>query len=245
MRLCLLAAVFLPRTRAMSTAALKPVVIFVHGSGDNGPGAEGWVSSLAGPKAMQNFRWIFPSATPIPYTLQRGATSSVWFDRKGGFDPEYPEQTASVERSVDRLVTMIDEQVARGVEPAQIAIGGFSMGGAMAYQVAARWHASAERAPLGGVFVLSSYLQEDSAAYGIVSASDSAARWPKTFVAHGGDDDFIKTAWGAATFERMKTLGVDASFAVVPRCQHDMKAGEIASLLEYLQTSLQPSETCQ
>merc|ERR1711938_312081 len=98
-----------------TTAAVRPTVIFLHGSGDTGRGVEGWLRSLAPPEALAPFDWEFPTAEPIPYALAGGQVSSVWYDR----------------------------------------VGGFSMGGNLAYQTAAHYHTAAGRKPLGAVVGLS------------------------------------------------------------------------------------------
>eukprot|EP00635_Sarcinochrysidales_sp_CCMP3193_P006691 CAMPEP_0118897446 /NCGR_PEP_ID=MMETSP1166-20130328/4843_1 /TAXON_ID=1104430 /ORGANISM="Chrysoreinhardia sp, Strain CCMP3193" /LENGTH=73 /DNA_ID=CAMNT_0006836517 /DNA_START=6 /DNA_END=223 /DNA_ORIENTATION=+ len=73
---------------------MKPVVVFLHGSGDSGFGAKQYVQSLLEPQEYGLFTWEFPTATKVPYSLNGGATSSVWYDRVGGLDPSFPEQTA-------------------------------------------------------------------------------------------------------------------------------------------------------
>ena len=49
--------------------------------------------------------------------------------------------------AIARLATN-DAAVAKGVPPGRIAVGGFSMGGNLAYQTAARYHADASKPPL-------------------------------------------------------------------------------------------------
>lgn len=223
--------------RLMQARALKPVVIWLHGSGDTGAGASEWVRSLAPEGDLAAFDWQFPDAEAIPYSLSGGAVSSVWYDRVGGFEPRFPEQTASVERSAARVLAAIDAAVERGVPPARIAVGGFSMGGNLAYQVAARYHAAAGGGPgLGAVFCLSGYAADDSKLWkdGRLLARAAVARWPPVFVAHGAADDFIRHEWGRATFDRLARAGVDASFRLVPGVQHQMHPAEIAELLAFL-----------
>ena len=219
-------------TMASLVSAYKPVVIFLHGSGDTGRGAEQWVRSLAAAKELAEFEWHFPDAEVIPYTLAGGAPTSVGYDRAGGFDPHFPEQTASVEASCRKVLGLVESFVARGVPPHKIAVGGFSMGGNMAYQTAARYHQRAPHAPLGAVFGLSCYMADDSPAYGI--ARQSGAAWPKTFVRHGSADDFIRPEWGRRTFDRLKAAGVDANFDLVAGARHEMVPREIGELLDFL-----------
>jgi len=218
-----------------TTAAVRPTVIFLHGSGDTGRGVEGWLRSLAPPEALAPFDWEFPTAEPIPYALAGGQVSSVWYDRVGGFEPHHPEQTDSVERSASRILALIDAAVKRGVSPSKIAVGGFSMGGNLAYQTAARYHAAAGREPLGAVVGLSCYTTNDSRAHALLKGTGN--RWPETYVAHGSGDDFILPGWGSATYEALRAAGVDASFRTFSGA-HEMTAPEIADVLAFLRRRL-------
>ena len=47
-------------------------------------------------------------------------------------------------------------------------------------------------------------------------------------------DDFIRTEWGKSTADRLKSLGVDVSWTVVPRVHHEMVDQEIEALTEWI-----------
>lgn len=231
----------------MSSSSNKPLVIFCHGSGDTGPGVAAWVQSLVPATLYNQFRWVFPTARPIPYQLAGGAVSSVWYDRQGGFDPSYPEVTNTVEASVQQLVQVIKQELQDNpqLSTSNIVIGGFSMGGNIAYQTAARWHADATTTtPLGAVFGLGCYLNHDSRAWSLMEQQQQqqqqAKPWPPTFVAHGAADDFILPAWGHDTYQRMvQTTGLTNSkshFALYPDVQHEMVPRQMADLMQFLHT---------
>jgi phospholipase/carboxylesterase len=210
----------------------KPLIIFCHGSGDTGAGVQAWIESLVTPSVYHQWDWIFPTAKPIPYQLNGGMVTSVWYDRVGGFDPEFPEQIETIEKSTDRLLALLDNQILKeGRDPRRIIIGGFSMGGAIAYQTAARWHARPDAVPMGGVFGLSCYLNDDSKVWSMLANHSS---WPPTYMAHGAVDDFILPKWGKATYDRFVTLDVPASFRLIPNTHHEMTPKEIEELLEFL-----------
>lgn len=170
------------------------------------------------------------------HRLNGGAPSSVWYDRVGGFEPRYPEQTPSVERSAKQVLDVIDAAVKRGVPPSKIAVGGFSMGGNLAYQTAARYHADASRPPLGAIFGLSCYMTDDSKAHDLIAKSGAA--WPPVYVAHGAADDFILPQWGRATFDRVKGAGVDAFWRSIPGARHEMTSPEMAEVVAFLKGRL-------
>jgi len=220
----------------------KPLIIFCHGSGDTGYGAKHWIQSLIPASEYQQFRWLFPSAKKIPYQLSGGAVSSVWYDRVGGFAPSFPEQIATIESSADQLMALIDDQVTQGVSPLMISIGGFSMGGAIALQTAARWHARNQGTLLGGVFGLSCYLNDNSKVWTLIGSP--TFQWPRVFMAHGASDDFILSQWGQTTWNRLERAGVKGSFRLVPRMHHDMTSSEILQLLEFLTSDADKKEDC-
>ena len=225
-------------TTAGGNSRSKPLIVFCHGSGDTGPGVQAWLESLVPDSELQQWEWIFPSAEPIPYQLNGGLVSSIWYDRVGGFEPFYPEQTVSVERSTDRLLALLDEQVRnKGRDPRKMIIAGFSMGGAIAYQTAARWHARPNAVPLGGVGGLSCYLNDDSKVWKVLEETQQIS-WPSTYIAHGADDDFILPEWGRTTFERLVKAGVPASFRLVPNTHHEMVQDEMAEFLRFMKGSL-------
>jgi len=72
---------------------------------------------------------------------------------------------------------------------------------------------------------------------------EKAPKWPPTFIAHGGSDDFISHEWGLATYEKMLKMGIPAEFSLVPGMHHDMVEGEIAELLQFLNTSLEQDKS--
>ena len=227
---------------ASKTSEKKPLIIFCHGSGDTGPGVQAWIESLVPPQEYHNWDWLFPSAKPIPYQLNGCMVTSVWYDRVGGFAPTFPEQTASAEQSTMQLMNLIEEQIAKeGRSPSEIILGGFSMGGAISYQTAARWHASG-KGSLGAVFGLSCYLNHDSKVWDLLKENPQAATakaWPPTFIAHGAMDDFILPEWGQGTYKKFQELGIPVNFKLVPYAHHEMTPGEIGELLQFLKSTLE------
>ena len=56
---------FVMAANIATTAAVRPTVIFLHGSGDTGRGVEGWLRSLAPPDALAPFDWDFLPLNPF------------------------------------------------------------------------------------------------------------------------------------------------------------------------------------
>ena len=62
---------------------VERVLLFLHGSGDTGPGVAEWLDSLGLRSRLEpSTAVIFPSARPRPYSMYGGEVSSVWHDRR-------------------------------------------------------------------------------------------------------------------------------------------------------------------
>ena len=212
-------------------------VIFCHGSGDTGPGVREYLAAVGNPEARLRQSGIelhCPSAAPIPYRLAGGQISSVWFDRYA-LEPSAPEHVESIAASVRQLHALMDALVAKGIPPARIALGGFSMGGGIALQAGFRYHSR-----LGAVFALSSFACEGSELFNIARSSASP---PPVFMRHGAADDFILPSWGSATAEQLRAVGVDVDFGTVPGLPHAMVTHEATELFEWVTAKLTVKDT--
>jgi phospholipase/carboxylesterase len=112
-------------------------IVFLHGSGDTGKGLHQWIQNcnpdfLAKLNGLK-FKYRFPSAKPIPYTLSYHYPSTVWHDRVA-LTLDAPEDTEGVLRSVAFLDAEIEQLILEGVPVEKIFIFGMSMGGHMALQ---------------------------------------------------------------------------------------------------------------
>jgi len=116
----------------------KGVLVFLHGSGDNGPNFQKWVYMASKGKfestlANNGIAVVYPSAKCIPYTLAAGMKMSVWHDRTG-LGPKFPEDTEGIRNSLRSLDKNILNPLATKELP--VVVGGFSQGGHMAMHVA-------------------------------------------------------------------------------------------------------------
>ena len=220
-----------------TTPTAAAAVIFCHGSGDTGPGVREYLAAVGNPESRLREAGIelhCPSARPIPYRLAGGQRSSVWFDRYA-LEPSAPEHVESVAASVAQLHALVDALVAKGVPPARIALGGFSMGGGIALQAGLRYPSR-----LGAVFALSSYACQSSELFAVARGSASP---PPVFMRHGAADDFILPAWGGATAEQLAAAGVEVDFATRPGLPHAMATDEVAELFEWVTAKLTVEDT--
>jgi phospholipase/carboxylesterase len=76
-------------------------------------------------------KFILPTAKSRPISLNRGMRMPGWSDIYG-LDADSREDLAGFEESRDRINRIVEAEVARGIAPARIVLGGFSQGGALA-----------------------------------------------------------------------------------------------------------------
>ena len=57
------------------------VLVWLHGSGDSGPGLLSWLEELLPAGPPPGTALLLPTAPARPYTLAGGAVSRVWHDR--------------------------------------------------------------------------------------------------------------------------------------------------------------------
>ena len=222
---------------AFAMAAAAPTctpsaVIFLHGSGDTGEGLQRGLANSRFTAAMKaaGVRLVFPSATPRPYQLAGGNTMSIWFDRTG-LPPEAPEHAESIDASVAKLEGVLRELEGEGIPPSRVAVGGFSMGGGIAIQLAYR--GSEIGSSLAAVFALSSFATDDSAMWSSLRASPDRPR-PPLYQRHGDADDYILTEWGERTGKKLKDEGVAVDFGLEPGLRHSLSEDELVRLGEWL-----------
>eukprot|EP00511_Aplanochytrium_stocchinoi_P013733 CAMPEP_0204895448 /NCGR_PEP_ID=MMETSP1349-20130617/34033_1 /ASSEMBLY_ACC=CAM_ASM_000710 /TAXON_ID=215587 /ORGANISM="Aplanochytrium stocchinoi, Strain GSBS06" /LENGTH=268 /DNA_ID=CAMNT_0052062829 /DNA_START=47 /DNA_END=854 /DNA_ORIENTATION=- len=83
---------------------MEALVIFLHGSGDTGPGVRDWVNQYSFESRLGSVGVSvqFPTATPRPYTLWGGETGTVWMNRLG-LNPDAEEETTSIKESMSKI----------------------------------------------------------------------------------------------------------------------------------------------
>src|SRR5690606_4408096 len=86
-------------------------------------------------------------------TINGGVVMPSWYDVVSFDDPPQRECEADVRESATQIHMLIERELQRGVAASDIALVGFSQGGAMALHVGTRTHHR-----LAGVAVLSGYM---------------------------------------------------------------------------------------
>jgi len=134
---------------------------------------------------------------PVSFSVGGGQLGYGWFPMVPGQPPDVPAFT----RAAEALRGFVDLALARyPIDPARLAVAGFSQGGLMAYELALR---NPER--FSGLAALSSWLPDILAQD--LPRTPEQARLP-VLIVHGTGDDRISVEQARASRELMRDFGV-------------------------------------
>ena len=196
-------------------------VIWLHGLGASGHDFEPVVPEFRFAR-QRPVRFIFPHAPEIPVTVNGGMVMPAWYDILA-MDIDRKLDAAQLQASADAVAKLVEKEVSRGVEPANIIIGGFSQGGAVAYELALRYP---DR--LAGLFALSTYF----ATADMVQRSSANQALP-VFIGHGTHDPMVPVSLGEAARDKLDGMGYPTEFRTYPM-DHSVCLEEIRDLDEFI-----------
>lgn len=98
------------------------------------------------------FNVLFIYSPPMPVTLNAGFQMPSWFDLKS-LDVSGPEDVEGINKATETIHNLINAEIADGIDPSRIIVGGFSQGGALALYSSLIFPEK-----LGGVMALSCWL---------------------------------------------------------------------------------------
>lgn len=192
-------------------------VIWLHGLGASGHDFEPVVPEL-GFAREQAVRFIFPHAPELPVTVNGGMVMPAWYDILA-MDIDRKVDTPQLKASADAVARLIEQELEKGIPSENILIGGFSQGGAVAYELALSYPEK-----LGGLFVLSSYF---ATADSIRLAE--ANRDIPVFVGHGSYDPVVPESLGRAATGTLEELGFKPEYCSYPM-EHSLCLEEVRDL---------------
>lgn len=195
-----------------------------------------WVRFLLG-RDMQfpHIKVMYPTAPMQPYTPLGGELSNVWFDRRS-VSIDARESRKSMSQIYETVHELISEELAQGIPPSRIIVGGFSMGGALA--IHAGYHLNTD---LAGVFACSSFLNRDSIVYdSLKNRTKPGTVLPDLKMFHGERDTLVPMEWGKESFNQLVTLGIKADFTPISNTLHELKKRELLDIQEWVQYKLPP-----
>ncbi|WP_095077663.1 alpha/beta hydrolase [Pseudomonas sp. Irchel s3h17] len=201
-------------------------VIWLHGLGadryDFLPVAEALQETL------QTTRFVLPQAPTRAVTINGGYEMPSWYDILA-MSPARAINREQLDASAQRVIDLIEEQRASGIDASRIFLAGFSQGGAVVlHSTFLKW-----QGPLGGVLALSTYAPTFSDE---LELSASQQRIP-VLCLHGQYDDVVQNAMGRTAYEHLKAHGVTVAWQEYPM-GHEVLPEEIRDIGVWLSERL-------
>jgi phospholipase/carboxylesterase len=198
-------------------------VIWLHGLGADGHDFAPIVPQLALPE-QPGIRFIFPHAPVKPVTINNGYVMPAWYDVVS-IDLRQGQDRDGIVESQQRLVQLIENEIANGIAAERIVLAGFSQGGAVALYTGLRFPQR-----LGGIMALSTYVPlADS-----TDAERAAAnRDIPIMMAHGEYDQTIPMEAGEESKALLDQLGYNVSWHTYPM-EHSVCGEEVEDISKWL-----------
>lgn len=172
-------------------------IIWLHGLGADGHDFEAIVPELSLP-ASASYRFLFPHAPFQRITVNKGQIMRGWYDIRST-DIDRQEDFEGINDSTIALMSLIEDEIKRGIPAENIVIAGFSQGGAIALNTGLRYHTR-----LAGIMALSTYLPSHEAYP--ENAHDVNKNTP-IFMAHGKVDEVIAFEIGEKSRAKLESMG--------------------------------------
>ncbi len=168
-------------------------VIWMHGLGADGNDFAPIINEFKS-STQTGIRFIFPHAPMRPVTINNGYVMRAWYDiLDARFDAT--EDETGIRESHHAIDALIDNELQRGIASHNIALAGFSQGGAIALQVGLR-----QKNKLAGIMALSCYLP---LAETLSHESQTVNATTSIFMAHGSHDPVVPISLATASREKL------------------------------------------
>ncbi|KAL0580519.1 hypothetical protein V5O48_001506 [Marasmius crinis-equi] len=212
-------------------------VIFVHGLGDTGHGWKPVADMFKTEPSLTHVKWVLPHARQRPITGNMGMTMPGWFDIKSFENFKTVEDEEGMMESVRHLTELIDVEIASGIQPNRVILGGFSQGAAMSLLTGL----TSEKLQLAGVVSLSGWLPLKQKFKETVS---SHAKSTPVFWGHGTADPLVRLEFANESIEALKSFGFNitsgvegakgVSFNTYPGVAHSTNLQELDDLKSWI-----------
>ncbi|GAA6021233.1 hypothetical protein JCM11491_001517 [Sporobolomyces phaffii] len=209
-------------------------VIWSHGLGDS---AEGWTDFADQVRhVVAGTKWIVTNAPLRAVTVNNGMRMPAWFDvkRMGGGPAD--EDVEGMLASIESIQTLVEQEVASGIERDKIVVGGFSQGGILSLLAGL----TSEK-KLGGVSVFSGYLgltHENK----IKALLSPHAKSTPMFVAHGTHDPVIAHDKAERSIKYLSDelgLKTNVEWKSYPGLEHNLDREEMRDFVAWLEKVVQ------
>nr|XP_043610922.1 probable carboxylesterase SOBER1-like [Erigeron canadensis] len=212
----------------------RSFILWLHGLGDSGPANEPIKSLFTSPQ-FKNTSWSFPSAPSQPVSCNYGAVMPSWFDiHEIPISANAPVDEPSLLKAVENVHSMIDKELAAGVNPKNVFICGFSQGGALTLSSVLLYPKT-----LGGAAIFSGWVPFNSTS--IAERITSEAKRTPILWSHGMADGTVLFEAGQAGPPFLKHIGTDCEFKAYPGLGHSLNNQELQHLESWIKSRLQSS----
>jgi phospholipase/carboxylesterase len=179
-------------------------------------------------ESLLSTRFVLPQAPTCAVTINGGYEMPSWYDILA-MTPARAINREQLEDSADRVIKLIEQERASGIDASRIFLAGFSQGGAVVLHTAfLKW-----QGPLGGVLALSTYAPTFSDE---LQLSASQQRIPVLSM-HGQYDDVVQNSMGRSAYEHLKQRGVTVTWQEYPM-GHEVLPEEIRDIGVWLDERL-------
>ena len=202
-------------------------VIWLHGLGASADDFVPIVPQLNLP-LDHRIRFVFPNAPVQPVTLNGGFPMPAWYDIYG-LAGDSRQDKEGIRKTEGLVRALIEQEEARGIDPCNIILAGFSQGGAMALHTGLRYHKH-----LGGIIALSTYLPLADLA---PSELSSANKNLPILMVHGAYDGIVKPEWAELSRNTLNELGYKVEWHTYEMA-HTVCPEEIKLITDWLKNSL-------
>jgi phospholipase/carboxylesterase len=198
----------------------KNTVIWLHGLGADGHDFVDIVTELHLPEALA-IKFIFPHAPIRPVSLNNGLPMRAWFDLYTLTGADKIDEKG-VSESDAALRTLIRQEIAQGIPAKNIALIGFSQGGALAVYSGLMYPKR-----LAGILGLSTFLPVHA-----LTAMNQPKDIPVTLM-HGDYDSVVLPTLGQASLEYLLKQGYQAKWHSYPMA-HTLCAAQVQDISRWL-----------
>ena len=201
-------------------------IIWLHGLGADGHDFVDIVGHLD--VSVENIRFVFPHADIIPVTINMGMQMRAWYDIKS-LDADSLNRVVDVQginSSIEKLNSLIDQQISQGIPSENIILAGFSQGG-----VIATYTTILSKRKFAGLIALSTYLPAwDKFKDNITEINKTAS----ILVCHGTHDHVLPEVLGQDLSTKLSKNGFSNEYKHYSGMQHSVCIEEIKDISNFI-----------
>ena len=218
-------------------AAHSATVVFSHGLGDSARGSAAGVWGISSFENLDHVKFILPTATNLPVTINGKMPMPAWYDIEGLKD-RADERYEGLNESKDRILKICENELEGGIAADRIVLAGFSQGAALSlYSSFSFPFASA------GVICMSGYLPHPNTFSEWHTGHAVDKKIPVRFF-HGEQDTVVDIGLARDSCKILKANGVDnLALSTYPALQHNASEEELEHVAAALLEMLPPCES--